>query len=59
MEVLYTNQRGLEFFLSCTGTAFEGRYPGKISNVEEVAIEVMKPHWISNKPPATPKSLIN
>lgn len=41
-----TTKRGFDFFLDVVGACFEGRYPCKMSNVGEVAIEIMKPEWV-------------
>jgi type VI protein secretion system component VasF len=52
METYYTHQRGLEFFLECTGMAFQGQYLFKISNVGELAIESLRAgneSWIWNR----------
>jgi hypothetical protein len=58
----YTHLRGLVFFLECTGNAFEGRYPGKISDIGEQAIRslaVGKQSWVWDKPREIPKHRLN
>lgn len=37
-----THLRGFRYFLEVTGACFEGAYPGKASNIGELAIESMK-----------------
>lgn len=43
LNMMYrTHLRGFMWFLDNVGACFEGRYPGKASNIGELAIESMK-----------------
>jgi hypothetical protein len=62
MEIYYTHMRGLVFFLECTGTAFEGHYLFKVSDVGGLAIESLrsgKESWIFDKPQEIPRHMVN
>ena len=63
MEIYYTHQRGLEFFLELTGNAFEGRIPLKVSDVEQKAMDSMRfaggVSWLWDEPRKIPKHKIN
>ena len=53
MTVYYTSLRGFKLFLECTGAAFEGRYPGKISDIGEQGIRSLRAgrvSWIWDEP---------
>ena len=58
----YTHQRGLAFFLEMTGTAFEGRYLLKISDVGGQAVKSLaagSASWLFDKPREVPKRRLN